>query len=112
MDPGAERSGRPLVLIVDDDRDFTTTLAHVITAKGYDPVVAHSGKEAIQTIAHIRPDLALVDLKLPDIDGAEVLAQIKAGSPRTEVIILTGYATPDTARGCLNLGAFDYLQKP
>lgn len=102
----------PTVLIVDDEAAFAATLADILATKGYNAVVANTGAEGMDAAQHMPVDLALVDLKLPDVSGVEVLARIREISPRTEVIVLTGQAALDTALRALNLGAFGYLEKP
>jgi len=101
-------------LIIEDDPLLGKTLVDILQHQGYAPLVASSGKEGIARIESA-PGLiavALVDLRLPDMDGVSVLQAIKEASPFTEVIILTGYASLDTAVASLRGRAFDYLQKP
>ncbi|GAB4272317.1 MAG: sigma-54 dependent transcriptional regulator [Deferrisomatales bacterium] len=101
------------VLVVDDEaevgRFFETFLRD---EKGFQVAVAHSGGEARQHIAQERFDLALVDLKLPDADGIDLLRAIKGRQPGCPVIIMTGYSTVKSAVDAIKLGAYDYLDKP
>ncbi len=101
-----------LILIVEDDVDYANTVSVILYSKGYQPAVATTGWEAIEKIKEQPPAVLLLDLKLPDTDGIKLLPRLKALVPDTEVIILTGYATVDTAVQALHLGAFAYLQKP
>ncbi len=97
---------------MDDEPNFTATLAEVLSTKGYLTTTASNGKEALAAVKRKAIDLALVDLKLPDIDGIRLLKRIKDASPDTEVIILTGHASINTAVQAMNQGAFGYLEKP
>lgn len=100
------------ILVVDDDPNLRKTLADILKVKGYEPTVAANGREAIAAAEHETFSLALIDLMLPDMPGLEVMARIKAISPLTEAIILTGHASMDTAIEATKQGAFSYLLKP
>jgi len=102
----------PTILIVDDESAFADTLADILGTRGYRTVTAATGEEGTRAVRSTPVDLAIVDMKLPDLSGVEVLTRIREHSPHTEVIILTGHASLDTAVRCLNLGAFGYLEKP
>ena len=105
-----KRSAR--ILVVDDDPNLRKTLADILRLKSYDAVVAANGAEAIAAAQREMFSLALIDLMLPDITGLEVMARIKAISPLTEAIILTGHASMDTAIEATAQGAFSYILKP
>ena len=107
-----EGKRKPKILIVDDDVKLGRTLSDTLEGKGYTPLAVLTGKEGVAAIKEEDIFLALIDLKLPDMSGIEVLKEIKKKSPRTEAIILTGYASLDTAMEAVSLGAFSYLQKP
>ena len=100
------------ILVVDDDPNLRKTLSDILRVKGYETVVAANGAEASAAAVREVFSLALIDLMLPDMPGLEVMARIKAISPLTEVIILTGYASMDTAIKAISQGAFSYLTKP
>ena len=102
----------PKILIVEDDPELGKTLSDVLEVKGYSPVAVLTGKEGVTAVKEEDSPLALLDLKLPDISGIEVLKEIKKISPRTEAIILTAFASIDTAMEAVSQGAFSYLQKP
>lgn len=106
------KTGRPLVLIIDDDPNLRKTLSDILRTKGYDVVSAKDGAEGIGLLQERPVDIALIDLRLPDMSGIEVLAEVKKRSPSTDAIILTGNATLDSAIEATNRGAFSYLQKP
>lgn len=100
------------ILVVDDDPNLRKTLADILRIKDYNTVVAGTGAEAVAAAEHEKFSLALIDLMLPDIPGLEVMARIKAISPLTEAIILTGHASMDTAIEATKQGAYSYLLKP
>jgi diguanylate cyclase (GGDEF)-like protein len=100
------------ILVVDDDPNLRKTLADILMVKGYATTVAANGAEAVAAAEGGTVSLALIDLMLPDVSGLEVMARIKAISPLTEVIILTGHASMDSAIEATGRGAFSYLLKP
>ncbi len=100
------------ILVVDDDPNLRKTLADILRVKGYEAVLAGTGGEAVAAAEEGEISLALLDLMLPDMPGLEVMARIKAISPLTEAIILTGNASMDTAIEATRQGAFSYLLKP
>jgi diguanylate cyclase (GGDEF)-like protein len=102
----------PGILVVDDDPNLRKTLADILRIKGYDVAVAGTGAEAIAAAERGGVSLALIDLMLPDMPGLDVMARIKAISPLTEAIILTGHASMDTAIEATRRGAYSYLLKP
>ena len=100
------------VLVIDDDEGTCDTLADVLRLRGSSVETATAGRAGLSLLAARRPDVAIVDIKLPDISGLELLAAIKAASPETEVIFLTGYPSLPTAIQAINGAAFAYLTKP
>ncbi len=100
------------ILVVDDDQNLRKTLADILRVKGYETALAGTGGEAVAEAEKGGISLALIDLMLPDMGGLDVMARIKAISPRTEAIILTGHASMDTAIEAIRQGAFSYLLKP
>jgi two-component system, NtrC family, response regulator AtoC len=100
------------ILVADDDDVARELLVEVLSREGY-AVAAASGGEACLELAEGQPfDLALVDLRMPDLDGLKVLERLTAGQPDLPVIILTAFATMDTAIEAIRAGAYDYLSKP
>jgi DNA-binding NtrC family response regulator len=99
-------------MVIDDDQSLRKTLADILRLKGYETVSAANGMEGLALMRENPVNLALIDIGLPDISGVEVLIRIKADYPSTEVIILTGNATLDSAIEAANRGAFSYLIKP
>ena len=105
-------NSKPRVLVVDDDANLRKTLADILRLKGYEVAGAESGAAALAEVQRTFASVALIDLRLPDMSGIEVMEKIKANSPLTEAIILTGHASLDTALEATNKGAFSYLLKP
>ena len=105
---------RPIILSVDDERDVTDLVRFLLTQAGCDVTTAASGRSALAAVAERRPDLILLDLMLPDIDGFGV-CEILRREPATAtipIVLLTAWATPDARNLGLELGALDYLTKP
>lgn len=104
------------VLIVDDDVDLLQTLSRLLTRRGYEVVAAENGEAALQTVQEVSAkqpfDVIISDVKMPKMDGIELLRQAKAAAPDTEMILLTGYGTIETAVSAMKNGAYDYLTKP
>ncbi|MGB9790972.1 MAG: sigma-54-dependent transcriptional regulator [Thermacetogeniaceae bacterium] len=99
------------ILIVDDDRDVCNFFFYLLEPKGHEVLLAESGEKARR--AFRQPlHLAILDLKLPDADGLELLKEVKSHQPSCEVIMMTGYSTVRSAVKAIQLGAFDYLEKP
>jgi len=101
-----------LILIVDDDADFRENLSGIIRKEGYVPVTAATGREALERSMEHGVAVALIDLKLGDMSGIEVLKGIKERSPTTEGIFVTGYASQSSAIEAINLDAYRYVEKP
>ncbi len=100
------------VLLVDDEREFVSTLAERMEIRGIVPEVAFSGEQALEILENSVPDIMVLDLKMPGIDGLEVLRQVKKRHPQVQVIILTGHGSERDETAARRLGAFDHLQKP
>jgi DNA-binding response OmpR family regulator len=98
------------ILIVDDDKGITDTLTIILNGEGYD--TATNGEMALKKAENEFFHLALLDLKLPDMSGTQVLRKLHMISPRTVIIMVTGYPTIDNAVESLNLGASAYIMKP
>ena len=100
------------LLIVDDEKRFANMLAKRLLLRGCSCKVCFNGKEALDVVIRNRFSLVLLDLKLPDIYGIDVLKQIKKDSPETPVIIVTGHGTEDDRRECMKQGAYAFMHKP
>ena len=100
------------VLIADDEEEFGSTLVTRLQLRSFDTTMVTSGGAALKAIAQEQPDVLLLDLKMPDIDGLEVLASLKQSYPNVEVIILTGHGSFEAGQEGMKLGAYDYVMKP
>ena len=100
------------ILLVDDDDAFRTVLGAELGFRGYRVTLAATGQEAIRAASEANPQVTLLDLRLPDIDGLSVLDALRGPCPDCSVIMLTGHGTIDTAIKAMRLGAFDYVAKP
>jgi CheY-like chemotaxis protein len=102
------------VLLVDDEREFVQTLSERLLMRDMGSAVAFDGESALAMIHEHEdePEVMILDLKMPGIDGIEVLKRVKQTRPEIEVIILTGHGSEQDRKTCLDLGAFAYLQKP
>ena len=100
------------LLLIDDEKDFVNILSKRIKRRKIDVVKAFSGTEAIQALRGQEFDVAVLDLKMEDMDGIEVLKMLKIMDPKLAVIMLTGHGSAEAAEQGIKLGAFDYLSKP
>jgi DNA-binding NtrC family response regulator len=100
------------LLIVDDEEQFVQTLSDRLNLRDYDVTASLSGQDAIEKIQGFNFDVVILDVLMPGISGIEVLREIKKIKPLTEVIMLTGNATVETAIEGMKQGAYDYLMKP
>ncbi len=102
----------PKVLLVDDERKFVQTLSERLLIRDMGSAVVYDGQSALNMINEDEPEVMILDLKMPGIDGIEVLRTVKETKPDIEVIILTGQGSETDKKICMDLGAFAYLQKP
>ena len=100
------------MLLVDDEDDFRITLANRLKLRKIDITDAASGSEAINLVKEKSFDVAVIDVKMPGIDGIETLAEIKKIDPSIEVIMLTGHASIESGMESMKIGAYDYVMKP
>lgn len=102
----------PTILLVDDDDAFRIVLAAELGSRGYRVTPAPGGREAIRLAQADPPQIVLLDMRLPDLDGLSVLEELRRLCPDSSVIMLTGHGSIDTAIRAVRLGAFDYVSKP
>jgi len=102
----------PKVLLVDDEKEYVQTLSERLVTRNVGSYAVFDGHEALEFIDGDQPDVMVLDLKMPGINGIEVLKQTKKSNPNIEVIILTGHGSEADRETCMNLGAYAYLQKP
>jgi CheY-like chemotaxis protein len=100
------------VLLVDDEREFAQTLSERLQLRSMGAAVAYDGESALDLVQDDEPEVMIIDLKMPGIDGIEVLKKVKKSRPEIEIIVLTGHGADTDKERCMQLGAFAYLQKP
>lgn len=105
-------SALPNILLVDDELRFRTTTSKLLAARGLAVVTAGSGREALEHMEGNSFDVVILDVRMPEMGGVAVLSEIKKLDPEVEVIIMTGYASVDTAKEIMKLGAYDFMLKP
>ena len=103
---------KPRVLVVDDENSVRASFDRVLSEDGYAVNTAPDGLSALERLRSERYDLAFVDLRMPGMDGMEVVRSIRTTQPAVQVIIVTGYGTEGTAREASNLGVFEFVAKP
>lgn len=100
------------VLIIDDEPEIRHFLSYLLSQKGYRVTLCKSGRDFEQLLPELTADLAMIDVKLPDASGLDILKQLKQAMPHCITIIMTGYSTVKTAVEAIKLGANDYIEKP
>jgi len=100
------------VMMVDDEAGFRDTTSRLLTKKGFETTIAASGEEAIRLLQQKPQDVVVLDVRMEGMDGHAALSEIKRIAPDTQVIMLTGHGSPDSAQHSLKHAAFDYLTKP
>jgi ATP-dependent Lon protease len=103
---------KPRVLVADDEEITRNNLRHILTKEGYAVVLAADGEEALAQMDRSEFDVVLTDMRMGRVDGIRLLEEVKGRSPETEVVMITGYATVDSAVEVMKKGAFHYLSKP
>jgi DNA-binding NtrC family response regulator len=101
-----------VMMLVDDEERFLSTTQKLLSKKGYEVLTSSSGEEALQKLEKHNIHVVILDVKMPGMDGVDTLRAIKRRFPMTEVIMLTGHATVESAVDGLKSGATDYLMKP
>ncbi|MBE9530207.1 MAG: response regulator [Proteobacteria bacterium] len=106
------QAGKIKLLLVDDEKGFADIIAKRMSKRDIDVTKAYSGTEALQAIRKADFDVAVLDLKMEDMDGIEILKIFKKMDPDLAVIMLTGHGSEEAAKNGIKFGAFDYLTKP
>ena len=105
-------SSSPELLVVDDELIALKNLTHILNGEGYEVTAVQKGGQALDLLKEKNFDLVLTDLKMEKVDGMDILRFIKQHQPETEVIMITGYATVDSAISAMKAGAYHYIAKP
>ncbi len=100
------------ILVIDDEPEICSLLKEFLSQRGYAVATATSGEEGISKFQAVKPDMVLLDIRMPDIDGMQVLRHIKQSNPRTGTIMITAVKESDTVRQALTTGVNDYIVKP
>jgi UDP-3-O-acyl N-acetylglucosamine deacetylase len=100
------------IMVVDDEASIRQSLSDILMDEGFDVILASDGHEALRRLDAVIPDLILLDIWMPDMDGTEVLKEIKNRWPDIKVIVISGHGTVETAVKATKLGASDYIEKP
>lgn len=103
---------KPIILVIDDEESMRDSCAQILTKCGYQAELAEDGSIGLEKIKNLKPDLVLIDLKMPGISGMEVLDNIKQIDPNIIPVVITGYATVESAVEAMKKAAYDFLPKP
>jgi DNA-binding NtrC family response regulator len=105
-------ASKPTVLVIDDETGILESLRILLKNEGFTPIIANGGKQALDQLAELRPDIILSDVRMPNVGGVQVLSAARALDPEMPVILMTAQATLQSAMQAVNEGAFYYIQKP
>lgn len=103
---------KPRILVIDDDESLQRVLRHNLEEEGYIVLLASSGEEGLRLLEEEEAELVITDIRMPGMDGVDVLRRVKELSPQVPVMIITAYGTVETAVEAMRIGAFDYITKP
>lgn len=100
------------VLVVDEEEDFGSAVATRLRRRGFAASAVFAGRDALRLVQETRYDVMVLDLKMPEMDGVEVLREVRRLDPNLQVVVLTGHGTVETGIEGMQLGASDFLRKP
>jgi len=103
---------KPIILVIDNDEESLELFCRILKKGDYTVLTTDNGKGALGLVQRERPNLVILDLRMPDMSGIEILRRIKRIDENIEVIVVTGYGTMKTTRIVMRLGAYDYVTKP
>ena len=99
------------ILVIDDEYGIRDLLDTLLSGKGHDVILADTGEKGLEVFRRARPDVVVLDLKMPGMDGLTVLQQVRRDNPKQPVIILTGAGTPESEEQVRKLGVTEYVEK-
>ena len=100
------------VLVVDDETSILESLDGILSDEGFEVITAEGGADALEKIQEVIPDLVLLDIWMPGMDGIETLEKIKEGYPHLQVVMMSGHGNIETAVKATRVGAYDFIEKP
>ncbi|MBI5776369.1 MAG: sigma-54-dependent Fis family transcriptional regulator, partial [Nitrospirae bacterium] len=100
------------ILIVDDEPAILTSLSKILEDEGYQIAMAKSGQEALKMLGADPPDLMMLDIWMPELDGIETLKRAREQAPQVQVVMMSGHGNIETAVKAIKLGAYDFIEKP
>jgi len=100
------------VLIVDDDKDIVTIVSTILSGRGWDIKAAYNGREALEAVTSSKPDIILLDIMMPEMNGIEVLKRIKKIDINARIIMITAFGDVESYLDSMELGAYEYINKP
>jgi DNA-binding NtrC family response regulator len=104
--------GKRKVLIVDDDRDIVSIVSTILAGRGWDISAAYSGSEALEAVTASKPDIILLDIMMPEMNGIEVLKKIRKIDSDARIIMITAFGDVESYLDSMELGAYEYINKP
>ncbi len=107
-----DANGKYQILIIDDESSQRRVLEYNLQQEGHETHTAASGEEGLEILKNFPIDVVITDIKMPAMSGVELLSEIKRLYPEVQVILITAYATVESAIEAMKLGAYDYIQKP
>lgn len=105
-------ASKGIILVVDDEETIRFSIKEFLDGQGYEVIIAETCEQALEKIHEFLPDLIVLDLRLPNMGGIELLEKVKAKDPNILMIVMTGYGSIDSAVEAMKVGAYDYLEKP
>lgn len=100
------------VLIVDDDKDIVTIVSTILSGRGWEITAAYSGREALEAVTSQKPDIILLDIMMPEMNGIEVLKRLKKIDANARIIMITAFGDVESYLDSMELGAYEYINKP
>ena len=100
------------IVIIDDEAPILELIGQFVKKMGHEPFLYQTGREGVEALKQVQPELLIVDLRIGDMNGLQIIQDCRLRYPNTDVVMVTGYGSVETAVEAMKLGAFDYLTKP